>query len=501
MFRRVLSCLVVFVGLAGVLPLAHAELLVGTATTSITPKLPVAVSGQFYLRIAKTVESPVTANVIAIESRDGSKSKDLAVFVSCDLVYITGEVRQRVRQAVHEQLPDLDTAKIILNATHTHTAPVTVSGKYVVPKGVTQPPEYVTFLVKQLSDAIVKAWKTRRPGSMSWGLSDALVAHNRRAVYADGHAQMYGRTNVPSFRGIEGYEDHEISSVFFWDRAGKLVGMLVNVSCPTQEVESRRTVNADYWHPARVALHEKYGDQVCIVATVGAAGDQSPHLMYHKAADERMRKLRGLTRLQEIARRIVRAVEETYAVVQKDRYDDPVLIHKVETIQLPMRIVTPAEYAEAKAEVAKLEKNPKESARLRMRLKWYDNVVKRFERQQKDPKPMLTVEVHAIRLGDVAICTNRFELFTEFGIRIKARSNAIQTIVIQLAGPGTYLPTAKAVRGGHYSAIVESNLVGPEGGQILGDRTVALINSMWQTLTHSKLFPPGTVEERCFLDL
>jgi hypothetical protein len=35
------------------------------------------------------------------------------------------------------------------------------------------------------------------------------------------------------------------------------------------------------------------------------------------------------------------------------------------------------------------------------------------------------------------------------------------------------------LRGGHYSAIVESNVVGPEGGQILVDRTVELINSMW----------------------
>ena len=41
-----------------------------------------------------------------------------------------------------------------------------------------------------------------------------------------------------------------------------------------------------------------------------------------------------------------------------------------------------------------------------------------------------------IRLGDVAIATNVFELFTEFGIQIKARSRALQTFVIQLAGPG-----------------------------------------------------------------
>ena len=46
-----------------------------------------------------------------------------------------------------------------------------------------------------------------------------------------------------------------------------------------------------------------------------------------------------------------------------------------------------------------------------------------------------------IRLGDVAIATNVFELFTEFGIQIKARSRALQTFIIQLSGPGSYVPT------------------------------------------------------------
>jgi hypothetical protein len=46
-------------------------------------------------------------------------------------------------------------------------------------------------------------------------------------------------------------------------------------------------------------------------------------------------------------------------------------------------------------------------------------------------------------------------------------------------GPGGYLPTEKAVRGGHYSAVVHSSLVGPEGGKVLVDRTVKVIHSLW----------------------
>ena len=111
---------------------------------------------------------------------------------------------------------------------------------------------------------------------------------------------------------------------------------------------------------------------------------------------------------------------------------------------------------------------------------WHQEVVDRFDRQKSGADAPFDMELHVIRLGDVAIATNPFELFTDFGIQIKARSRALQTFVIQLAGPGaTYVPTERAERGGGYSAIVESNRVGSEGGQVLVERTVEAINALW----------------------
>jgi hypothetical protein len=310
------------------------------------------------------------------------------------------------------------------------------------------------------------------------------VGYNRRAAYADGTARMYGRTDTPAFRGLEGYEDHDVNTLFFWDADGKLIALAVNVSCPSQEVESRTAVNADFWHPVRQALRQRYGAELCVLGWTGAAGDQSPHLMYRKAADERMRRLRGLTRLEEIARRIVRAVDEAYEAVKDDRHADVTLIHRTETIRLPMRLVKEAEYAEAKAAVeraaAEIAKDPKAADREHRRMKWYEVTVQRFEAQKADPKPTYQAELHVLRIGGAVVATNGFELFTDYGIRIKARSKAVQTFVVQLAGPGGYLPTERAVRGGHYSAVVHSSLVGPEGGQVLVERTVELIDALWQ---------------------
>ena len=461
-----------------------AELLVGTASANITPADPVAVSGQFRLRIARTVETPITANVIALESREDGVSHDMAIMVSCDLLCVPSEVLALVRKAVQERLPDLDTEKLFMNATHTHTAPVLLVDKYRIPsEGVIQVEQYHAFLAERVADAIVQAWNRRGMGSVTWGLSHAVVAYNRRAVYADGSARMYGRTDVAEFRNLEGYEDHDVNTLFFWNDMGKLVGLVINVSCPSQEVEPRSAVNADFWHPVRKALRERYGEQLCVVGWTGASGDQSPHLMYRKAADERMRQLRGLNRLEEIARRIVIAVDDAYEAVKNDRHSDVPLIHKMETIRLPMRLVTEAEYAEAKAAVGKaaaqIEQNPEAAVREYRRMKWYEITVNRFDRQRTDPKPTYEMELHVLRIGDVAVCTNSFELFTDYGIQMKARSKASQTFVVQLVGPGTYLPTEKAIRGGHYSAVVHSSLVGPEGGNVLVDRSVKIINSLW----------------------
>jgi hypothetical protein len=452
------------------------ELLIGRATASITPEQPVALSGQMRTRIAREVESPVIAAALALESREGDQSQDQAIFVACDLVAIRDGVIDSVRKRLKERLPDFDGQKLVLSATHTHTAPVMAEGKYELPEeGIIRPAEYVEFLAERIAEAAAEAWRSRKPGGVGWGLGHAVVAQNRRAVYGDGRAVMYGRTSSSDFRGIEGYEDHGVEVLCFWDGDEQLIATAINVACPAQEVEGRSAVNADFWHPVREMLREKHGEELVVLGWTGAAGDQSPHLMFRKEAEERMRRLRGLDRLDELARRIVAAWEEAYEGARQEIQTDVPLMHQVRTLELPRRAVTEQEYEQAKKQVEALSKNPAD----RRRMLWHQAAVDRYESQQTGEVGPYTMELHTVRLGDVAIATNAFELFTEYGIQMKARSPALQTFVIQLAGPGTYLPTAAAVRGGGYSAIVESSVVGPEGGQKLVDETVETIDKLW----------------------
>jgi hypothetical protein len=353
---------------------------------------------------------------------------------------------------------------------------VLTEGVYEIPtEGVIQPNEYIDFFAQRVAEAIAQAWKSKQPGKVGWGMAHAAVAYNRRAVYEDGSSVMYGKTNQPNFRMLEGYEDHGVDVLFCWDANDKLIATAVNVSCPAQEVEGRSAVNADFWHQVREALQAKYGADLHVLGWTGAAGDQSPHLMFRNRAEERMQKLRGLDRLGEISRRIVQAWEEAYEGAQKERLTDVPLVHHVEQLELPRREVTEREYELAKSKVADYSAEKGKQTLIW----WHGGVVKRYERQQAGTVEPYIMELHVIRLGDVAFATNDFELYTDFGLQMKARSPALQTFVIQLAGPGSYLASERAVRGGGYSAIAECNEVSPAGGQVLVDRTVEQLNVLW----------------------
>lgn len=465
---------------------------IGWAMTSITPEESVALAGQFHKRISERVESPCTATVLAIETRKGEQSLEQAIMVSCDLVLIADHIQPRLRKMLADRLPGFDPKKLFLNATHTHTGPVTRAiGWYTVDdKGVMKPPAYVDFMLKKIAAAIESAWTSRATGGVSWGLGHAVVGSNRRMVYrtaqgqppfGGGTAKMYGSNKTPDFLSVEGSEDTGIEMLFFWNTKKELTGCVLNVACPSQVRESACYLSSDYWGKVRIEMKKRHGANVFVLPWCGAAGDQSPHVQYRKVAESRMRKLRGdLAADEVIARRIVNAVDIALPAVKKDIRTEVPFGHHVETLKLPRRLVTRSEkeWAQAKVDSVLAKPADKRTSAEESHRRWNQHVLDRFNEQKTHPK--FEMELHVLRLGDVAVATNPFELFLDFGMRMKTLCKAPQTFIVQLAcSSGWYLPTLKAATGGGYSAIIQSNLVGPEGGGVLVNRTVELINAMW----------------------
>lgn len=455
-------------------PLCAADLLAGWAQVNITPDRPVPLAGQFQTRVSKFVHDPVTATALAIES-----GGEQAIMVSLDVVAVDKILLERLRARLKSDIPEFDGRKLLLNATHTHTAPEMREGNYVIPEGVMKPSEFVEFLTDKLSGAAVQAWKARRPSGVSWALGHAVIGYNRRSVFSDGKATMYARLDRPEFMGIEGYEDHALELFFVWTPERKLSGIGVNVACPSQVVESQYYVSADFWDDTRKELRRRYGQDLFVFPMTGPAGDQSPHVQLRKATELKMLKRLGITETEQIARRIGHAVEEVYPAAAADIRTGVPFMHRVEELRLPIRKVTEADLQWARQEYARLEKAPAtQPSRFRLMRRAQD-VMDRYRLQ--DSVKEFPIELHALRLGDVAFATNPFELFLDYGVRIRARSRAEQTFLIQLACDSAgYLPTAKAMAAGGYGAEIPSNKVGPEGGQVLVDRTVAAINSLFE---------------------
>ncbi len=488
----ILSCCVVCLLFLTTAPApSHAQELgsasIGWATADITPSLPAPLRGQFHKRISKYVRDPLSATVLALESKSGGGKPEQVIMVSCDQVSIPSEIQDRVRGRVRETIPDFDGTRLFLNATHTHTAPSPIKTSWYDTSGdpgIMTEPQFAVFIVERIADAVARAWKNRAPGGISWGLGHAVVGHNRRAVYSDGTAVMYGNTDTERFMKMEGPSDHGVEMLFTWDAAGNFTGVVLNVACPSQVVESEYYISADFWAEVRKELRSRYSPDLFILPQCGAAGDQSPRDLPRRRRGEP--DMRGEAGLVEIGKRLANAVEYVYPAARNAIKNDIVLKHAVVNINLPVRQVSMEEYQEAYAVYATYEKlqqssgaGPDFSTELGRTMGAKKAIVDRYRSQGKEP--YLPFELHAVRIGDIAIANNPFELYLDYGLRMKARSVAEQTFVVQLSGDDAgYLPTREAIAGGGYSTYIYSTQVGPDGGDLLVEETVKLINSLWE---------------------
>ena len=479
--------------------LSAGELLVGWSEQSITPEKPVKLQGQFHERVSEYVQSEIVVTVLALETRDACGTPiDQLMIGACDLCSIPGSLLLDVREKLSARLDDFCVDKLVINATHTHTAPIKTKeeaavGSYIYERvpaemrphrkpenpEIMQPDEYSAFLSERLCEAFTAAWHSRQPGFVNWQLAQAVVGHSRRVVYDDASAQMYGTSDTFNFECLEGPVDHGIELLFFWSESD-LSGVAVNVACPSQVVESHNFISADYWGEVRKQLRDRFGDQVFTLPLCGAAGDQSPRDMIRRGRGEpSMHHIEGAV---ELATRITNAVTEKYQAALQEKQAQVELVHRVLNVDLPIRTVSRQEnesaWAEFDAILATKQPGEKLDTSDIVRLFSPAGIMSRYEFQQETS--FYSPEIHAIRLGQVGIVTNPFELFTEYGLKIKARSRALQTFIVQLAcDSGGYLPTKRAVNGGGYSAIVASGRVGPEGGRVLVEQTVRVINELF----------------------
>jgi len=486
-------------------------LTIGWAQTDITPDRPVYVIGQLFTRFSSYVHDPLTATCLVIENED-----DQVTFVSLDMASVpTAQIPRIIDRLA---IDGLDPDKVCFCVTHTHNATQftaeTTRTRYfeaylgtdrcpdrriLEPDDILKDEEAEEFLITRIVDLITDAWQQRAPGGISYGQDYAAVAFNRRPQFRkdDGtrESRMYGACHVPSFTGLEGSSDHSALMLYTWDLDRQLTGILVNIPCPAQVCELQDFITADYWNDARAEIRNVFG-QVFVLPLCGAAGDQNPldliRLSRHNEETLRIwnsqqkavhRNLDMTRECAAIGRRIADAVSRVFDTARNQIDTRPVFKHERIELSVPIRRVTEEMYGEAKqiVEDAKEAHGPDNRLTEPEMIRLFEpiGVVNRWALQQS--RETFDFPVFLIRIGQAAFATNPFELFCEYGFRIRARSNAEQTFIVQLSSnaTGSYLPTEAAVAGGSYGAKPVSSLVGPDGGDTLVEATVTGLNKLF----------------------
>ena len=489
---------------------------IGWSEVSIVPEgRKVDLVGQFYERISDKVETPIYVTAMALECGD-----DQAIFVSCDLISTSRSLLNDVRA----YLPDdcgFDKQKLMISAIHSHTTPGYARrsdgfGSALQALNALKPEhiEYVPlvhdddpnilrgeearqFLVERIAKAALEAWNKRNEGAFAFGFGRAAVGLCRRVCYDDGSAKMWGDTNSANFTELESGNDSGIEMMFTYDENKKLTGVVANVACPAQVLEHQSFISSDYIGKVRELIKAKYGNEVSFLGLVSPAGDMCPRdlvrwvdaeiklndpniyreKIIERRADPSMFDVKGC---EKAARRIATEIFCELDDVT-EYFTETTLEHKPLIVDIPIRRVTIEEYEAALKEIKTFfEKcdgtiDYADNANLMI----HSGTVNRFEYQKTHD--IYDIEIHVLRLGDVAFATNPYELFLNYGNQIRARSLAKQTFLVQLScGSYGYLPTEKAEKGSHYSAFVGSGTTGHVGGDLLVRKTLKEINEMFK---------------------
>ena len=495
---------------------------IGWAEENITPEKRISLAGQFAERISEYVEKPLTVTAMAVEC-----GGDQMVMVSCDLPSVPWDFIQECRRLLKDNDAGLDPRKVMIHAIHTHTGyapgggfrtqngePIALMRKqiqsylkpgqrYVEKAPVTESPDIMTkeegfhLASSGVAKAALEAWKSRKEGSFSNAFDRAAVGLCRRADYSDGTAKMWGSTNTATFTEIEGGNDSGVELLYVFDEKDRLSGVVVNLACPAQCVQHRLFVSPDFWGEAKVLLRSYFGEDLFVLALCGPAGDQCPVDLVRwvnpdtdvndpnierdhpplRVADPSMFDLQGM---KKTGRRVARAVEDAWEDGIRPRQKDIRFEHRVFDLQLPLRRVTDAENEEAKERIKSYvrEKDGDIDYRDVAKLQKYMGVVKRFSLQENVES--VDTEVHVVRMGSVAFASCPFELFLDYGNKVKARQLCEQSFLVQqCCGKEGYLPTEKAEKHGHYSAFVASGQVGHEGGDLLVRKILSEINDLF----------------------
>lgn len=448
-----------------------ANLKAGAAAVDITPQIfPVNMPGGFNANYATNAHDPLHARALVFA--DGNNTIAMVV---ADTISGSPEALDEAK-AIASAQTGIATNHIMVSATHTHSG---------VRTGYKSGPEpevaYRKRFVAGVADSIIRAHAALQPaqvGAAKHPLPEEVF--NRRWHLKPGKMPLnpFGKMDTVKMNPgrspdvldrAAGPTDPDVMIISVQTTRRKPLALFANYALHYVGATPRGQVSADYFGEfARLMPSRLRGDKNFVaLLSNGASGDiNNIPFTVVRPPRERFEQIRIVASKTAdaawFASRKIRGHERNATVDMRER-----------EISLKYRKPTRKQLAEAQAVLAVKDKQA--VAKLpRLAQNYANRTVQAAGRPEA-----LTIKLHALRIGNIAVVGIPFETFVEIGLEMKAKSPFKQTMVIGLAnGRHGYLPTPEQHQLGGYETWLGTCVVQEDASVIIVRNLLQMLDEL-----------------------
>lgn len=431
----------IVLSVSGLCAASRAELSAGAFVMDVTPaRLPVLVNGGMVSRSVSAVKTRVNARALVL-----SDSREQVAIVVVDSCMMGRSFLDEVK-AVASVRAGISANRILISATHSHTAPASMGCL-----GTDADPDYVPFLKERIVESILQAKANMEPAEVGFAKADAasftalrqwIRRPDRIAEDPFGNrtvrANMHAGKDWGDVTGEAGPKDPDLSLISFRAPNGRPICVLANFS---MHYFGDSDISADYFGLFCEGLQRRLASSgtgghppfVGIMAH-GCSGDIY-RVDYTVPESERPKPTIG-----EYTEGLLEIAENAYKGMVHRSVPDIAMDEK--RMILGVRTPNRQMLEWAQRIMATVGERPVKSA------------AEIYAREQLflAEKPETEIVVQALRIGGVLIATTPTETYAVTGLKIKAASPLLESMVIELANGGDgYIPPPEQHAFGGYN--------------------------------------------------
>lgn len=431
----------------------------GSSSVSITPSTTQFLDGYpLGRRFSTGIDTDIYCSALYLES-----GSEYWLILGLDLLFIDKGLAQAIRSGIQDRM-GLSANRILVAATHTHSAPVAREPFPFYTDDLERHPDpaYIEHVINSAIACGIEAINKTVPAEIGSGMADSSeVGGNRR--FANGIAD----SEVPIL-GVRIAGTNCIIAIL----------LVVNVH-PTVLHEDSTLVSADFPGYARKYLQRKYGN-IPVVYLTGAAGNQSPRYFARANTVQEANRLGGVL------------ADSVSAEIESMSFaEDAVLgTFRTEVAKFPFNSFPDILAARQREESYhdRFQKMKREGADAHAtrtaETDWYGATRLRQLAELKASGDLergsisscLPVEIQVLQVGDMFLVAWPGEVFVEYALKLRRQFPMCRIITYANGNTQGYLVTAEAVEEGGYEASA-ATFKSPESPQALLEATVQLLGN------------------------